>query len=171
MKLTKILVTAMSLACFTVSAQTCLSGMDATSPDSNFTDNTDGTITDTTTGLMWAKCSIGQAYDATNDICTGEATAMTWQDALQATYGVTLFGNSDWRLPNIKELATLTEKSCVRPAINETLFPLTQSDDYWTSTPSVRELDSAWVVAFFNSSNSLKEKTSEVFVRAVRFAN
>lgn len=156
--------------CGNLWAQTCLTSMTDTSPDASFTDNEDGTVTDTTTGLMWMKCSIGQTWDATENTCIGEATVLTWQEALQTTYAYSFATYSDWRLPNVKELASITERSCVRPSINETLFPATPEDDFWTSTPSLVDLESAWVVAFFNSSNSLKDKDNFVFVRLVRFS-
>lgn len=151
-------------------AQTCITEITETAPEANFTDNEDGTVTDTTTGLMWTRCSLGQTWDQTNTTCTGDATAMTWQEALQATYGYSYANQNDWRLPNIKELKTITERQCVRPSVNTTIFPETTSDDYWTSTPSTSDLSMAWVVAFFNSSNSLKEKDAFVFARPVRFA-
>ncbi|AGH43655.1 Lcl C-terminal domain-containing protein [Paraglaciecola psychrophila] len=71
----------------------------------------------------------------------------------------------------MKELASLTERSCARPAINEFFFPNTSSDDYWTSTPSVINPERAWVIAFFNSSNTLKDKRLFVFTRLVRTAD
>ena len=70
-----------------IQAQTCVGGITETSPAANFTDNGDGTVTDTTTGLMWSRCSIGQTWSVENSNCTGNATAMTWQEALQVTYG------------------------------------------------------------------------------------
>lgn len=152
-------------------AQSCLTSIVDTSPDTNFTDNEDGTVTDSTTGLMWMKCTIGQTYNETDNTCTGEGTVLTWQEALQSTYGFQFATFTSWRLPNVKELASITERSCVRPSINETLFPNTPSDDFWTSTPSLVDLESAWVVAFFNSSNALKDKDNFVFVRLVRFAD
>jgi len=149
-------------------AQTCNDKMLDTSPDANFSDNQDGTITDSTTGLVWMKCSLGQTFDASSNSCTGEGSQMTWQEALNTAHGYQFANLNGWRLPNIKELASITERSCVRPAINETFFPATPSDDFWTSTPSLNTLDSAWVVAFFNSSNALKVKNSYIYVRLVR---
>lgn len=152
----------------TVSAQTCLTTVIDTAPAANFTDNENGTVTDTTTGLMWMKCAYGQTFDTANNTCLGAATALTWQQALQAAHGYQFANLNGWRLPNVKELATITEKSCVRPSIDETIFPSTPSDDFWTSTPSASVQDSAWVVAFFNSSNAKKPKDNFVFSRLVR---
>lgn len=151
-------------------AQTCVTDITATSPSTNFTDNGDGTVTDTTTGLMWARCSLGQTWDGSSS-CTGDPTRMTWQEALQTTYDLEFADQNDWRLPNIKELSTITEKQCVRPSIDTTTFPQTPADDFWTSTPSVTDVTMTWTVAFFNSTNSLKEKGAFIFVRPVRIAN
>jgi hypothetical protein len=40
---------------------------------SNFVDRNNGTITHTTTGLTWKKCSQGQTYEATTNSCNGGA--------------------------------------------------------------------------------------------------
>lgn len=149
-----------------VLAQTCLEDGIETTPSDNFVSNGNGTVTDLTTGLMWMTCSVGQSF--VNNRCTGDAAELTWQQALQFAHGFQFAGFDGWRLPNVKELATLTERNCVRPAINETLFPDTLSDDYWTSTPSVLDPDRAWVIAFFNSSNAIKQKNLFVFARLVR---
>ncbi len=49
--------------------------------DYSLTDNGDGTVTDDSTGLMWARCSNGQS--GTN-CAAGSATSMTWAQALTA---------------------------------------------------------------------------------------
>lgn len=58
-----------------------------------FIDNKDGTVTDTQTSLMWAK------YDSQGDI--------TWHDAVKYCRYIILSRYDDWRMPTIKELATL----------------------------------------------------------------
>jgi hypothetical protein len=150
-------------------SQTCLPDFDATAQTEEFVDNTDGTATDVSLGLIWMRCSLGQTW--INETCSGDASEFTWQQALQAAHGYEYAQQLGWRLPNMKELASLTERSCVRPAINELFFPNTSSDDYWTSTPSAVDPKRAWVIAFFNSSNSLKDKSLFVFTRLVRTAD
>ncbi len=150
-------------------SQDCNSSIDETAGTSNFTVNGDGTITDNTTGLMWMVCSLGQTWST--GACSGDATLYTWQEALVAAHGYEFADYAGWRVPNIKELATISERSCVRPAINETLFPSTPSDDFWTSTPSTSDATRTWVIAFYNSSNALKQKTLSVYVRLVRNAD
>lgn len=71
-----------------------------------FTDNGDGTVTDAATGLMWVKADSG--------------TAMTWQNALAYAEGLTTAGHTDWRLPNVKELHSLTDYSRAPAPTNAT---------------------------------------------------
>ena len=156
------------LSVTSVWAQTCLTNIPSTTPDSEFVELSSLQVKHQRTGLVWMRCAIGQTWDGSN--CIGDAQQLTWQQALQLSHGYLLEETSGWRLPNIKELATLTERQCVRPAINVALFPDTPADDFWTSTPSVVDEQRAWVVAFFNSSNSIKDKDRFVFVRLVRTA-
>ncbi|MDU0355834.1 DUF1566 domain-containing protein [Paraglaciecola aquimarina] len=151
---------------FAAMSQTCLVDFDAATQEEEFLDNGDGTATDLSLGLMWMRCSLGQTWQ--NETCEGDASELSWQQALQAAHGYQYADKLGWRVPNIKELASLTERKCVRPAINELFFPNTPSDDFWTSTPSVMDHERAWVVAFFNSSNSIKDKKLFVFTRLVR---
>ncbi len=101
-----------------------------------------GTIKDTRTGLIWSVCSLGQTWgqDAKgNDTCTGSpASYNTWKIALNAVQSANTtatFSKNDWRLPNIKELDSIVDRSCYRPAINQDVFPNTSPINYYSSTP------------------------------------
>jgi hypothetical protein len=147
-------------------AQECLSDAVETTPDEDFSLISDDEVLHEPTGLIWQRCSQGQTWDGTT--CSGQAIQYSWQQALalaQQTDDELLVG---WRLPNLKELASLTEKNCVRPAINTTWFPNTPADDFWSSTPSLTDPKRSWLVAFFNSSYSIREKSLFVYVRLVR---
>jgi hypothetical protein len=61
-----------------------------------FQDNGDETITDLNTGLMWKK---------------DESPAMNLADALKYCASLSLGAYDDWRLPNMKEIATLLDLS------------------------------------------------------------
>lgn len=123
--------------------QKCVLGLEKTTPDSRYTDLKDGTVKDNDTGLIWQRCSVGQSWDAKSNKCTGDAKNLSWQQALKAAKAL----GEGWRLPNVKELASLIESSC-KPAINIAVFPINTamvSDDgkliskiFWSGTPSKR---------------------------------
>ncbi len=150
-------------------AQTCNAYMVASTPDSQLTDNGDGTITDTVTGLSWKKCMEG----VTGNLCdTGAAASFTWRAALQrpgvVNGGGGFAGYTDWRLPNIKELTSIVEEKCSGPAINLTRFPNTLSSDVWSGSPYADYSDYAWYVNF-NYGNSFNyNRNSDFQVRLVR---
>jgi hypothetical protein len=98
-------------------------------------------VTDQRTGLVWARCSVGQSWSGS--ACTGTATTLTHEAALAHAQG-----QSGWRLPNVKELASLADKGCQSPAIDSVAFPNTPSSWYWTSSPYVGDSGYAWYVYF-----------------------
>ena len=98
-------------------------------------------ITDRRTGLVWSRCSIGQAWNGIN--CAGTANTYTQESAFQ--FAAT---QSGWRLPNRRELFSLADKGCKGPAIDTTAFPNTLLGPYWTSSPDVGLPAAAWYVDF-----------------------
>lgn len=112
-----------------------------------FTNNGDGTVTDTATGLRWQRCSRGQTNDST---CSGSvASNSTWQQALAYCGSLTLGGFS-WRLPSVTELFSIADISRMNPSIDTVYFPNTSTYLYWTSTtyqPNGSIYD-AWGVSF-----------------------
>ncbi len=126
------------------------------SPSPRFTDNGNGTVKDNITGLIWLK----------NANC---ANAMrTWANALSdvasLNSGGTMNGNNcgntgnhtDWRLPNRRELASLTHDGYFNPALSNTAgtgqwtagnpFINVQSDIYWSATTVAISPAYAWGV-------------------------
>lgn len=100
-------------------------------------------VTDKRTGLVWKRCSEGQTLNGST--CTGTAVNYSHQGALQYAQA-----QSGWRLPNVKELASLADKGCQNPAIDRTAFPGTPSNWYWTSSPYVGVSGYAWYVHFYD---------------------
>jgi len=151
-------------------AQTCNGSITASAPDSHYTDNGDGTVTDSQTGLMWRQCSEGQGTVLT-ECDTGSAATYTWQGALQRAQtvnGVGFGGHNDWRLPNRNELVSLIESRCISPAINETVFPNTGVLGYWSASPNASSSDGAWNVVFYSGRVSSLDKNNALYVRLVR---
>jgi len=111
-------------------------------PSPRFIDNGDGTtVTDNFTGLMWTK----------NALLAG---ANNWQDALTYVAGMNAgtyqnFGYTDWRLPNRKELRSMTDYSKFNPAIpSPNLFICVVGDYYWWSSSTYADdTDNARVVS------------------------
>lgn len=151
-------------------AQTCNSQMQRTSPDSRFIIHDDGTVTDQKTGLMWMRCSLGQNWRGNN--CTGDISTYPWATAIKQAKQVHFAGYKDWRLPSIKELASITELACYAPAINSKVFPNTQSGFYWSATPHANNsgyaFGVAWGVYFDDGDGNLNDKADSYGVRVVR---
>ena len=117
-----------------------------------FIDDGNGTITEPRTGLMWDRCSIGQD-DAAD--CAGDAVSQFWQDALlevSTRNAQNWRGHDDWRLPGVKELASLMDVRERRPMIDSERFPNTDPGIYWSGTSHVGEPLMAWGV-FFGEGN------------------
>jgi len=126
-----------------------------------YTDHGDGTVTDNVTGLMWPKDSTGLG-------CWNGQTA-TWTEAIDYCEVLDFAGYTDWRLPNIRELASLINYGRVGPAIDTAVFTNTDSGAYyWTSTPC-DSTSSAWSMQFYDGGSYALNKTIyAIYLRAVR---
>jgi hypothetical protein len=150
----------------------CITTAVETTPTADFTGHNNGTVTHQPTGLMWQVCSQGQAWAAGTGCSTGAATTHTWQAALAIPASLNAGGGyatyTDWRLPNIKELASITELRCSSPSINESVFPDTDSSFYWSSSPVANGSSEAWGVYFVDGNGYDDNRGSDRRVRLVR---
>ncbi|HMB14868.1 MAG TPA: DUF1566 domain-containing protein [Pelovirga sp.] len=144
----------------------CHESIAQSSPDAVFEFGPDGTAIHNTTGLMWARCSLGQEW--TDKGCSGEPALLTWEEALKASTSQEFSGFSDWRLPNKNELEFIVEDSCSLPAINRDVFPETPALFYWTASPYAGSDLGAWSVDFGYGTVSATVKTGKLPVRLVR---
>ncbi len=115
--------------------------------------NGDGTVTDTSTGLMWQQ--------------KGSDSEMDWHEARPYCESLSLSGYEDWRLPTIKELMSIVALDRYSPAIDTSFF----SDGmlrYWSSSTRVYDDAHAWNVDFNNGYDRYGSKSSAFYVRVVR---
>lgn len=101
-------------------------------------------VTDTKTGLTWRRCSEGQIWSGS--ICTGIAATYTHEQAL--AHATTQAGTKGWRLPNVKELSSIANRTRSNPAIDTNAFPATPPNLYWSSTPYAGYSAYVWWVEF-----------------------
>jgi hypothetical protein len=107
-------------------------------------------VRDNLTGFIWEiKTDDGGVRDKDNKYFWGGTSAEgrnnanahgeysdDWNPLVADANQQTLCGFSDWRVPNIKELATLIDRGVTTgPTIDTAYFPNTIEDNYWTSTP------------------------------------
>jgi hypothetical protein len=130
----------------------------------NLVDKGNGTVLDSRTGLTWQKCSFGQNNDST---CSGTATPYIWGEAISSCEGSTLANHSNWRLPNVRELQSLTDDSRYNPTIDTSYFPNAHASGYWSSTTYASNPSSAWNVDFYAGSVYNYNKVNNYYVRCV----
>lgn len=117
-------------------------------------DNNNGTVTDLATGLIWQQ-------EDDND-------RKTLAEAQSFCSGLTLDDKSGWRVPNIKELTSINEIQAFIPAIDEAMFPSTDTTyPYWSASSSVGNSAETWQVYFEYGYAVDGINTSRNFVRCV----
>jgi hypothetical protein len=109
------------------------------------------------------------------DACSGQPSAHDWQAAQSFADGVNQRGTfffKDWRVPKLRELATIVERECKDPRVNLTVFPNTPTGFFWTA--SVRQgegfASSAYALSFGDAGVGQLPKAMENYVRLVRNA-
>jgi hypothetical protein len=120
-----------------------------------YVNNGNGTVTDTSTGLMWQQADDGQTR--------------TWQEALSYCEGLNLAGQTGWRLPDIRELNSLVDDTRYWPTINQAFS--SRGDFYWSGSTLAENPLKAWDVHFGigDTTHYLKiYKIQGHFVRCVR---
>jgi hypothetical protein len=119
-----------------------------------FTDNRDGTITDNLTGLIWQQIH--------------PSSLMTWVEALAYANDLSLAGQGDWRIPNVKELQSLNIVSIFKPSFDKNYFTNVLSGNYWSSTTLVNSPSKAWDINVDYGIVSYNDKTIKENVLCVR---
>lgn len=113
-------------------------------------------VTDNDTGLMW--------QDDTN----ANTIHRTWIGAINYCEGLSLGGYSDWRLPNINELLSITDNTKDYTNIKSGFTNISYAW-YWSSSTDTSYGRGAWVVSFGDFSRLLSiGKGSIISIRCVR---
>jgi hypothetical protein len=115
-------------------------------------------VKDTKTGLVWQRCSVGQAWNGRT--CSGEAKTFNFDQAQALT-------TRGWRVPSKDELSSLIVKSGI-PTIDAEAFPATLPSAFWTSTLTAGYASLAWDVYFLNGSVGGSNRSYGYHVRLVR---
>ncbi|WP_395061856.1 DUF1566 domain-containing protein [Flavobacterium sp.] len=95
----------------------------------SFTNNSNGTITDTVTGLMWQQVDGGE---------------MTIENAFIYADNLVLGGFSDWRLPSPMESFSILNHQNNNPAMNTTFFTASTAEYWWTNTYQTGDNTKVW---------------------------
>ena len=122
-------------------------------------------VTDNLTGLVWARNA-------------NLAGPMTWSAAISYCENLTYGGTNDWRLPNDRELKSLTHSGYYNPALGNTAgtgqcaendpFTGVQGSQYWSSTSYAGYPDYAWRVSMLNGNMDGLLKPNTCYVWPVR---
>jgi hypothetical protein len=120
-----------------------------------FIDNKNGTTTDQLTGLIWQQIP---------------TDSMTWEQALITAENLVSGGSSQWRMPNIKELQSISEVSIYNPSICKTYFSGISTAFYWSSTSLANQSTKAWYLDTQFGITTQSLKTNKLRLLAVRSA-
>lgn len=97
--------------------------------------------------------------------CTGSACdTQGFENALNQQM---LCGASDWRLPTLAELHSISNMGRNSPSIDSEYFPNTQGLRYFSASTYAADSDAVWVVSFSFGNNSVGAKHDDLMVRLV----
>jgi formylglycine-generating enzyme required for sulfatase activity len=122
--------------------------------DQHFYDNQDGTITDKFTGLTWQKAI--------------NSDTMTWETALTYAENLSLAGYTDWRLPNIKELQSISDERLYQPSLDTNYFEPGTRRLFWSSSTLLGNTARSWTADFSLGIVSYNDKVRQVSAICVR---
>jgi hypothetical protein len=89
-------------------------------------------VVDPHTKLLWQRCVEGMQWNGKT--CTGEASRLSYAEAISASSARQKALGGDWRLPSAAELRTFVSAQGRDPM----LFPAAPTEWYWTMTNNMR---------------------------------
>jgi len=102
------------------------------------------------------------------DNSEAKSVKKSWQGAKEYCRNLSLAGYSDWRLPTLSELITISDKTRYNPAIAKQFKNVAVDDYYWSSSSNVDISNFAWRLDFKNGYDYSGYKNSYDYVRCVR---
>jgi sulfatase modifying factor 1 len=124
-------------------------------PPSWFTDNGDGTVSDSQSGMLWQKGDNG--------------SKLSQSGAISYCQGLTLGGKSNWRLPTDAELQTLLDYGVPAPGpkVPAVFSASTTMDGLWTASPLASDPTWEWIVAAWWGDNTYAGAPATMRARCV----
>jgi subtilisin family serine protease len=143
----------------------------------------DGSIKDD--GYYESGKSRSFSRDTTNEVVSDNVQNLIWDDSTNTTNHTKNWldaqtycstssnfsdNNSNWRLPTIKELSYIVDRTKSSPSIDTSIFLNTNNSNYWTISESNSNSSYAWKVNFNTgyTFTELKTEHAQIFVRCVR---
>ena len=136
----------------------------------SYKNNEDGTFTDLVTGLTWeAKDATGGLHDCdTVFVWKPRDGYLTVEEFIAKINEEELGGQSDWRMPNVKELFTLLNFAKIDSAMCAEIPGRIPGSFYFSATRHCDHPDSVWNVDFSYGNVSCINEDTPMRVRAVR---
>ncbi len=119
----------------------------------HFTNNTNETVTDNFTNLIWQK--------------TPAADSLSWINALLYADTLSFAGITEWRLPNIKELQSINNEKLSNPSVDTNYFKVINNKKFWSSTTLPNQIAEAWYLNNRFGITSYDLKTNKDYVICV----
>ena len=111
-------------------------------------------VVDNNTGLEWQQAISEDTFK--------------WDDAISHCENLSYAGKNDWRLPNPFELLTIIDSSEYAPAINQTYFPIENSDLWSSAAHANPETSNTWKVSYNAGLVDNDSRTKTLKVHCVR---
>jgi hypothetical protein len=127
----------------------------------SYTDNSNGTVTDNNTGLIWQQ----DTADTNEDSTITSADELTLQEAVNYCDDLFYANLSDWRLPERIELQSIVDYGRFNPAIAPVF--LCESSGYWSATRRALNGNTFWIFGFNYGSTGLGGTAGTLYVRCV----
>ena len=134
----------------------------------------DNEVLDVKTGLIWKRCPAGIFWNGVN--CGNQTLVQTHEEALgEAEFRRNQEAPKQWRLPNIKELASLVDTTQFEPAIDSNVFSNTRFfvpgsvfANFWSATPLTQDSSFVYSLSFQDGEVKTTNRSELGFTRLVR---